>query len=124
MPNVEEWCEVIEKVASRWNFPYTMGAIDGKHIVLKAPHNSGTVYHNYKGFFSIILLALVDAGYKLLWVDVEASKSTSDHAVFNQSDLKDLLDNGTFHLPQLFLVMTQRSHTSSFGDDTLPLWQC
>ena len=53
------------------------------HIVLKAPPNSGTVYHNNKGFYSIILLALVDADYKFLWVDVRANGSTSDCAVYN-----------------------------------------
>jgi len=28
----EEWPKVIKKFASRWNFPHTIGAIDGKHI--------------------------------------------------------------------------------------------
>ena len=36
----EEWLVVIDKFNTRWNFPSTIGAIDGKHIVLKAPPNS------------------------------------------------------------------------------------
>ena len=62
----EQWRVVIKKFASRWNFPNTIGAIGGKHIALKAPHNSGTVYDNNKGIFSIIILALVDGDYKFL----------------------------------------------------------
>ena len=119
----EEWRVVIDKFNTRWNFPNTIGAIDGKHIALKAPPNSGTVYHNYKGFFSIILLALVDADYKFLWVDVGANGSTSDCAVFNQSELKPELENGTLGLPPPTALVGDDTLIPHFviGDDAFPL---
>ena len=82
--------------------------------MLKAPPNSGTVYNNYKGFFSIILLDLVNADYKFLWVEVGANGSTSDCAAYNQSQFKDKLEKGplAFHLPHHFPVTTQPFHTS------------
>ena len=70
-----------------------------RNIELRSPANSGTVFHNYKGFFSIILLGFVDAEYKFLWVDVGANGSSSDCAVFSNSDLKAALDADDLGLP-------------------------
>ncbi|XP_052720345.1 uncharacterized protein LOC128191988 [Crassostrea angulata] len=66
--NQEEWREVAQKFGEIWNFYHTCGALDGKHVAIRNPSRSGTLYYNYKGFFS--LLALVDANYKFLWADV------------------------------------------------------
>jgi hypothetical protein len=92
--NPAEWKEVSDLYARRWNFEHCCGAIDGKHIAIKRPTKSGTTYHNYKNFFSMILLALVDGDYKFMWVDVGANGSTSDTAVFNDTNLKLALQNG------------------------------
>ena len=95
----EGWRELAEKFGTRWNFHHALGALDGKHIAIRAPPQSGTVYHNYKGFFSILLLGLVDADYKFVWVDVGANGSTSDATFYNQCELKQPLDAGTLGLP-------------------------
>ena len=66
----EEWLYCARKTAERWQFPNCIGAADGKHISVLHPFGSGTAYYNYKCYFSIVLLALVDFNYKFLFVDV------------------------------------------------------
>ncbi len=47
----EEWKAVSDVFANRWNFPHTLGALDGKHVAIQKPNKSVSMYHNYKGFF-------------------------------------------------------------------------
>ena len=93
------WRDTADKFNTRWNMPHTMGALDGKHVAIKKPRNSGSVYHNYKGFFSIPMLALVDANYKFLWVELGGVGHMSDAQIFLQSDLYRHLEENAIARP-------------------------
>ena len=86
-----------QKFRNRWNVPHAVGALGGKHIAIKKPKKSGSEYFNYKGYFSLVLLALVDAEYKFLWVNAGSSGSSSE--VFNRSKLRTRIVKGTLGLP-------------------------
>ena len=95
----EDWKKIEERFRNRWNVPHACGALDGKHIAIKKPKKSGSEYFNYKGYFSLVLLALVDADYKFQWVNAGASGSSSDAQIFIRSKLKRRIENGTLGLP-------------------------
>jgi hypothetical protein len=59
----EDWIQISRDFLLKWNFPNCIGAIDGKHIVIQAPKNSGSTHYNYKGTFSVVLMAVRDANY-------------------------------------------------------------
>ena len=44
----DEWKELEREFRIRWNVSHALGGLDGKHVALKKPNNSGTLYHNYK----------------------------------------------------------------------------
>ena len=49
VPSTEQEWRLIAKVfEKRWNFLHCLGGIDGKHINMQAPANSGSLYFNYK----------------------------------------------------------------------------
>ena len=118
-----EWEQVAEKFSTRWNFHHACGSLDGKHIRIRKPRNSGSVYYNYKGFFSIVLLALVDADYKFLWVNVGAEGSQSDCGIYNRSALEPALREDRMGFPRPHPLPHDDKDIPFFiiGDDAFPL---
>ena len=89
------WRAAADKFFQHWNFPHTCGALDGKHVACRCPPKSGSQYFNYKGFYSIVLMALVDADYKYIWADVGGTGSASDAQIYNDCELKECAKDGT-----------------------------
>ena len=94
-----EWIQIAEDFDAKWNFPHCIGAIDGKHINIQAPANSGSMYFNYKKFFSIVLLAVCNANYEFTLIDVGDVGRQSDSGVYNNSNLGHAIDNNTLGRP-------------------------
>ena len=80
--------EISKLFHDRWNLPHVLGSLDGKHVRITKPNKSGSLYWNYKNFYSIILFALVDADYQFLYVDVGAEGKASDSTLWNASSFK------------------------------------
>jgi hypothetical protein len=74
-------------------------AIDGKHIRIISPGNSGSFYFNYKDFHSIVILVLVDHNYKFLATDVGSYGEKGDAGIFAKSPLGKNLSNTMKFLP-------------------------
>uniref|UniRef100_A0A915CWU0 DDE Tnp4 domain-containing protein n=1 Tax=Ditylenchus dipsaci TaxID=166011 RepID=A0A915CWU0_9BILA len=102
---------------SEWNSPNTICAIDGKHILLKAPTNTGSLHYNYKGGFSTVLLAICDADYKCVYADVGNYGKDSDGGIFGRCSFKEALDRKVLNLPEakIFLEL-MFSHLFSLSE--------
>ncbi|XP_068227673.1 uncharacterized protein [Palaemon carinicauda] len=98
-PDISKWVQVEEGFATKWQYPNVIGAIDGKHVVITKPKNSGSLYFNYKKEFSIVLMALVDADCKFIIVDIGAHGKNSDGAIFRDSKLSKSLLSNTLNIP-------------------------
>jgi hypothetical protein len=69
-PPIKDFENTVDTFYNKWNFPNYIGRIDGKHIRVKFSKNSGSMYYNYKQFFSKVLLAIVDANYRFMLIDM------------------------------------------------------
>jgi hypothetical protein len=96
----QEWLAVAKQYQALCNYPHSMGATDGKHVVLQSPRNSANEYFNYKNVFSIVLFALVDANYNFMFVDAGCQGRISDSDVFTKTELYKKLETKTLCLPQ------------------------
>lgn len=99
-PTCEQWLKISKEFFHLSNFPNCIGAIDGKHIRIKTPYNSGSLYYNYKHYSSIVLLALADANYCFTSIDVGAYGREGDCHIFNRSILGQRLRNNQLKLPE------------------------
>lgn len=115
----DDWLRIAKEFNDLWNFPHCLGALgngfeniiqtvcinirwlsDGKHIAFRAKAADGSLYFNYKGFNSIVLLALVDANYNFLYVDIGCNGRANDASVFNASTLCKAMEQKQLNIPQ------------------------
>lgn len=73
--------------------------MDGKHIVITKPYNSGSLYYNYKGFYSSVLLALVNAKKEFIMVDAGMNGRISDGGVMFYSKFGEIFQEGKLNIP-------------------------
>jgi hypothetical protein len=99
VPTTEMLLAMSNEFYLRWNFPNCVGSIDGKHIRLKCPSNSGSMYYNYKSYYYTVLQGLADARYRFIANEVGAYGKQSYGGIFCQSSLYWLLSSNNFNMP-------------------------
>uniref|UniRef100_A0A668AUA2 DDE Tnp4 domain-containing protein n=1 Tax=Myripristis murdjan TaxID=586833 RepID=A0A668AUA2_9TELE len=91
-PNADKLQEMANYFENRWGLPHCVGAIDGSHIPILAPQEYHTEYYNSKGWYSVVLQAVVD-GKGLFWnVFSGLPGSMHDARVLRRSGLWNMAD--------------------------------
>ncbi|XP_049528892.1 uncharacterized protein LOC125947697 [Dermacentor silvarum] len=89
----------IQELEAVCGFRQGVGALDGCHFPILPPKEHATDYHNYKGWHSIVLLALVDHKYRFRYVNVGAPGRSHDAHMFGLSKLSKIIDSPLFETP-------------------------
>ena len=95
----EEWLNISVGFEKSWNFPHCIGSIDDKHIQIECPKMTGTYYFNYKGFCSIVLLAICDSNYFFTLFDRGQYESNNDSGVLANSKMKEMIEENRLDIP-------------------------
>lgn len=66
---------------------------------MKKPKSSGSLYYNYKGTFSLVLLAISSADYRFLFIDYGSYGHESDAGIFDRSKLRKAIEESTLGIP-------------------------
>lgn len=98
-PSTEMWKKSAQKFEELWNFPNCIGSLDGKHVTIKCPKRTGSNYFCYLHKFSIVLMAIVDADYKFMCVDIGAYGKNSDGGIFETSHMGRRFETGQMNVP-------------------------
>ena len=81
-----------------WQFPYAFGAVDGCHLPIKCPPGGSEAakeYHNFKSFYSMVLMAIVDPKKRFIWGSVGFPGNSHDSTIFKSTKIySEIVEDG------------------------------
>ncbi|XP_026847313.1 uncharacterized protein LOC113566328 isoform X1 [Drosophila persimilis] len=89
--SADEWKQIASDFYDIWGFPNCIGAIDGKHCKTRPMPSNGEP--------SMMLMVIVDAKYRFVYVNVATDAKIGDAGVWLHSDLRYSLDDYSIHVP-------------------------
>ena len=95
----QEFAEKMLDTEELWQFPYSLVAVDGCHIPIKCPPGgleSCKEYHNFKNFYSVVLMAMVDAKYRFVWGSCGFPGNSHDSIILQSTCLWKRIKDGSF----------------------------
>ena len=119
----DDWRKIANDFESQWNFQHCLGALDGKHVAMECPKNGGSCYYNYKGFHSLVLMAMCDANYCFTLVDIGSYGGDNDASIFSQSEMGIAFENRTIDIPKPEAVNGSTLPYVVVSDEIFPLKQ-
>ena len=113
--------EIVDGFHSRWGFPQTIGAIDGTHIPILRPVESAADYYNRKGYYSVLMQALVDFRGIFMDINIGWPGKVHDARVFSNSSLFKKANSGTLLSNRPQLIGGVQVPLIILGDPAYPL---
>lgn len=119
----EDLFDIAQDYYLLWDLPHCFGAIDGRHVRIRRPDGTGSLYFNYKKFYSIVLQAVVDARYKFISIDVGGYGHQHDATTYRNSSFYEALQNKTIKIPEDDELPKSRIQLPYFliGDGAYPI---
>ena len=104
MPKSEdEFRRKILDMEEAWQFPCCRSAVDGCHIrskCLPGGLESCKEFHNFKHFFSVVLMGMVDSKNRFVWASCGYPGNSHDSVIFQSTDLWNQIKNQDY-LPKI-----------------------
>lgn len=119
-PTAQDLLSLAKDFEDLWQFPNCISAVDGKHVRIFCPANSASRFFNYKHFFSVVLLAFVDANYKFVMVDIGSYGREGDSGILEKSNLGNIIKEEKFYPPPRTVGTTELPYVV-IGDDAFKL---
>ena len=125
MPSSEEaFRDKMLDMEEMWQFPCCWAAIDGCHLPLKCPPGGMEAckeYHNFKNFYSIVLMALVDSHYRFIWGSCGYPGNSHDSIILQSTELWSNIREGN-GLPSIGKNVGEQSVPPLIvGDSAFPM---
>ena len=95
--------------------------LDGKHVKIYPPANSGSLYHNFKGRLNVVLMALVDANLQFIYVDAGWCGGHADGGIWRNCALNQRMEKTNIPPPRELPGTDVKSPYVNVGDGVFPL---
>ena len=99
---VEELIEIMDSFEETWQFPCAFGAVDGCHLPIKCPTGgleSAKEFHNFKNFYSVVLMAVVDSKKRFMWASSGFPGNSHDSIILQSTTFFQKMSNGNYLPP-------------------------
>ena len=120
-PTEDELKAVIQGFKEKMGVPQCVGSIDGSHIPVTPPAMNHTDYYNRKGWYSMLVQAVVDHNYLFHNHNVGWPGSVHDARVLANSSLYRRVNNGELIVGDTLDVQGRSLPLFMVGDSACPM---
>ena len=120
-PSGDSLKDVVKGFKDKYGVPQCASSIDGSHVPITPPAMNHTDYYNCKGWYSMLVQAVVDHNFLFRDLCIGWPGSVHDARVFANSSLFKKITSGELLKGESLQVQGQTLQTFLLGDSAYPL---